>query len=284
MLEIGTLAAFAVLATPLSAVAADCPERFEGSDLQEAALAVEEAWRKMDSDRVETATADATTAVECAAAILSEADVAAYFRVRGYAEFLAGDVPAAELSLLAARRIEPRYSIPTDLVGESHPIRKMFDTLAYRATADPNPLPRPAEGELIVDGSRFATSVPSERPFVFQRVDADGALAETIVADPGRIPEYVEYTPPVFVGVPDPPRRPISRSLLIAGVATSAAGTAGMLASAQVKKDWLSRVECASEDECQGMIRTNQTLGRGGIVVTAAGAALGVGAVAVGRW
>jgi hypothetical protein len=123
---------------------------------------------------------------------------------------------------------------------------------------------------------------------VFQRLDREGAVVETLIAAPGQIPQYIEYSPPVFVDVvqPDPvPRKPpISRPLLVAGVSATAVGVGGMLASAQSQKAWKSSKECAPIGACPGMIRFNQTVGKGGIAVAAAGAALGIGAVAVGRW
>ena len=239
----------------------------------------------MDSGRVEAAAVEADRAVICSSEALTEEEVASYFRVRGYAEFLAGDVPAAELSLLAARRIQPRFAIPDDLVVQSHPIRKMFDTLAYRPIIPRTLLQPPAEGELVVDGIREATSVPSERPFVWQRLDNTGLVAETLVARPGEIPRYIEYTPPVFVDDLRPGPRPrTSRTLLIAGLSATTVGAASMLVSAKVASDWRTSPECAPLGSCPGMIRTNQTLGFGGIAVTATGAALGASAVAVGRW
>jgi len=283
MLSIQKAAAFAAMILPSLAVGAECAEATDASDLLAATEAVEEAWRSMDSERVEAAAAEANRAVACVGAPLAGEDVASYFRVRGYAEFLAGDVPASELSLLAARRIQPRYVIPDDLVVESHPLRKMFDTLAYRTIEEPTSLERPAEGELIVDGIREASEAPSDRPFVFQRLDREGAMAETLVAGVGEVPVYIEYTPAVFVDDPGPRPR-TSRTLLIAGIGASVVGSASMYASFQVEKQWKASKECSVEPNCPGMVLTNQVLGGGGIAVTAAGAALGVGAVAVGRW
>ena len=279
----------ACLLAPSVAAGVECEAQTDVEDLRAAADSVEEAWRAMDSHRVEAAATSATVAVQCASVSLAPDDVATFFRVRGFAEYLAGDIPAAELSLLAARRIQPRYVLPDDLVGQSHPLRKMFVTLVYRATAARSPLPRPAVGVLVIDGIVNATSTPSERPFVFQQLDDDGAVVASSILGAGDRPEYLEYTPPVFVDVVQPDAvgirsRRTSRTLFVAGLGATAVGVAGMVASAQIERDWKARPECADPEECRGMIRANLGLGLGGIAVTATGAALGVGAVVVGRW
>jgi len=274
---------------PALAFGGECETVSTESDLQDAVSEVEAAWKAMDSERVDAAANRARTVVECVGEAISPEGVASFFRVRGYAEYLAGDIPAAELSLLAARRIQPRYLLPEDLVAENHPMRQMYLTLAYRPTAVREPLPRPALGVLVVDGSSPATSTPIERPYVFQHVDDAGSVMTSGVYAAGSRPTYVEYTPPVFVDVVQPNavglrHRHTSRTLFIAGLGAVVAGTASMITSAQLERDWRSRPECADPEACRGLIRANQAFGIGGIAVTASGAALGVGAVAVGRW
>jgi len=255
---------------PTIAHGGDCEHPHDVDALREAVTSVEQAWREMDSERVQLAVGRADVAVTCASAALSPEDVAGYFRVRGYGAFLAGDIPTAELSLLAARRIHPRYVLPEDLVADSHPMRKMFVTLAYRPTVERAPLGRPAQGVLVVDGVSDATSVPTERPFVFQHLDAAGAVLSTSVLEVGERPRFVEYTPPVFVDVVQPDavgvrQRRTSRTLFIAGLSAAVVGAGGMVASAQVERDWKARPECADPEACRGMIRANLALGWGGL-------------------
>jgi hypothetical protein len=274
---------------PALAFAGECESVTTAADLRQAATEVESAWKAMDSERVDAFANRARIVVECLGETLSSEDTASYFRVRGYAEYLAGDIPAAEHSLLAARRIQPRYLIPEDLVAENHPMRKMFLTLAYRPTAVREPLPKPASGVLVVDGTSPATSTPTERPYVFQQIDAAGAVMTSAVFETGARPSYAEYTPPVFVDVVQPNavgirRRRTSQTLFIAGLGGVVVGAASMMTSAQLERDWKSRPECADPEVCRGLIRANMAFGIGGIAVTATGAALGVSAVAMGRW
>jgi len=185
-------------------------------------------------------------------------------RLRGLEAFLGRDTPTAAAAFNAARAVDPAITLPDSMAPAGNPLRAVWDT-----QLDPGPgtaLRGARRGQLYVDGAT-ATSVPTERPFVFQWID--GVRVEGGITTADALPSYPRA------------RHPAATPLMVAsGVAAAAAVASYGLA-------WAARDEWEHPDGAESFesayMRTNA------FSIAAAGA--GIGAVGllgtslvVARW
>ncbi len=165
-----------------------------------------DAWSRLDLPALRAAAEALDESLPCVSEVLGPQDAAAWWRIRALLAFSAGDLAATETALARARQVQPTYVLPTNVVSEQHPLRRMWEAAATRPAPVLAPLPASAEGWLQVDGRR-ATDAPAAEPYLLQWVQASGAVGLTEVVVPPSVPAY-----PV-----PPPDRHRSRHLLIAG-------------------------------------------------------------------
>jgi hypothetical protein len=171
------------------------------SDVVAAVARGEEAFGAMSSADLEKAANDATSLIGCLDEQLTKADVASYFRLRGYLAFVQRDKAAALTWFDAAKALIPSYVLPASLVSENHPLRGLYDSAEG---GDPPlgaaPLSAPTAGFVTVSGARTEVA-PVGRPWVLQQLDANGRVVQTALVMAGEpMPELVV----VGGGTPDP--------------------------------------------------------------------------------
>lgn len=177
---------------------------------------------------------------------------------------LVRDEERAGLAFLAARRIEPSYRFPTDLVPQEHPTRTAYMGLPLDEAilADLEAIPR---GAVLVDGRRD-TQRPTNLPAMVQLVDDGGAVRWTRYAWPGEpLPPYPDDLVAVKEG--HPWRVPL---LVTSGASVVAAAVLyGAAASSHAR--WEDPQQQVDDEDA--LRRQNNTL---------FGGSLGVGALAIG--
>lgn len=190
-------AGFAVamlLATPAWASCTD----LGAADLARARVDAEAAIEGLEPDRL-VAIADTLHAdVRCVREPLTTHDIAALYRVLGFAAFVE-DRDMARQWFAAARALDPDYQLPPVLLSERHPMRRLYDESTPQDVPR-RPTPPPSVGLLRVDGVE-ATTVPEGRPYLLQHVGPDGGVLLTeVVPSDGATPTYEVRTAP-----PPPP-------------------------------------------------------------------------------
>ncbi|MCA9494460.1 MAG: hypothetical protein KC621_31250 [Myxococcales bacterium] len=241
------------------------------SELREALDLALGAWSQFDLPGLQDAGGAARDIVGCLGEIVGPEDVAAYWRVQGLVGFSKGDIARTELALAVARRVQPTYNLPVDLVPERHPLYKMWVGAASAPPPQMGELAAPRIGWLQVDGRR-STTAPEDHPYVFQWVTDQGVTSTQHVAV-GTHPAY-ELPPPVL--------HHTSRKVFIGGVASAVVG-GGAMVGAGLLRDYYNNAP-AEDGELNGVRTVNLALGVGGIGLAVVGGGLGVGAVAINDW
>lgn len=182
--------------------AQDC-EGVDGSPdaLLEHMLEADRAWRSRaeDPEAVERVVPDAVAAAElavlCATEPLPSRRIAAFFRARALGAFVAREADSVRLDLRAACQIHPGYTLPEEVAGEGHPLRKIWEGACVVEPAPFAELAEGQEGTVTIDGEARLTA-PADRPYVFQLVDADDKVLSTQLLEQGALPTYLEVEPP----------------------------------------------------------------------------------------
>lgn len=153
------------------------PERLD------AALATaERAYASLDVPAFERSMTEVDFVVPCLDAPVSPEVAARLHRMRGLGRFAAGDVPGADRSLQAARRLEPAYVFAEEMLPRGFELRDRYEALS----TEPLPtqrLPRPSrDARPWIDGTP-SRQRPVDTPTVWQ-LERGGALVETRYLEP----------------------------------------------------------------------------------------------------
>jgi hypothetical protein len=172
----------------LGAAHAACDESTTVSDVESAADALYSAFGAMDAEGVASARARLQDAVPCLGEAIT-ANAAAHVHVaRGMSEFTLRNSPAARADFAAARSVVPGGGLP-DVVAEGNPIWKDYEATDL-GSLEPEVLPTPADGTLILDG-RPTNRRLAGLPVIVQVVDAAGTpLVTALVESGGALPSY----------------------------------------------------------------------------------------------
>ncbi len=269
---------FALLVT---VAAAACPAT--SADVQTALEDAETAFGGMDLGAFRAATDRAGDEVGCLRDALPRSLAARLHRVEGLRAFVDNDVVRATAAFASARAIEPNYQFPEALVPAEHPVRERYvqqDPLSGGEA----PVPRPADGQIEVDG-RPGAPRPISRPVVTQWVRGDGSIPASAYVWPGD--PLFDYAPTGALVAETPVRHPSTSArtsiplAIGAGAAAALAGGTWFVSNA-AHQDYYGD-DVAPKDLDALRARTNSfffaSLGTG-----AAAVGLGVGAVIVGKW
>jgi hypothetical protein len=248
---------------------AGCPP----TALSEAVSDAEKAFVAMEASALDRAHAEARGALDCQEQPLTPVLCAGVHRVEALKAFVDGDDDATILSFQAMLDTQPGYDLPDELAPPGSPLRDTLDQARQFDTSEPFPLPLPAEGWLTVDGRR-AIAAPSGRPFVFQRMLDDGAVAQTAYVPLGKpFPRY----PLRDVGSGAEPEQPSARSgkgLLVAGAALAIVGAGAYGTAFATRGAYTSAVAEGDADRIESTHRVTNLLTVGGLVGLAGGGTL----------
>lgn len=161
---------------------ADCTFRATPDRLSAALDAAERAYVSLDVPSFERAMTEVDFVVPCLEAAADPALSARLHRMRGLGRFAAGDKAGAELSLRAAKALEPQYVFPDDVLPKGFELRDVYEGLP----TEPPPtdaLPRPARGAVAWLDGTDAHRRPTNVPVLWQLQDGD-SIRETRYLEP----------------------------------------------------------------------------------------------------
>ncbi|GDX81169.1 hypothetical protein LBMAG42_29800 [Deltaproteobacteria bacterium] len=241
-----------VWALSVGLAAEPCAVSRTGEELRTALDGADQAWGD-DAANFAVAVDAVRRILPCVNEPVDPATAAHVHRVEGLAAFAARDLKAARLAFSAAKGVDPAWAMPETVAAEGSPLRAEWTGVA--ALSETIQLPAPRNGELRVDGVTTMQR-PEARPALVQVVDERGrAVTSAWVPVGGRLPAYAKKPGPGW--------------WIAAGA--SAAGGAALLGAAYLANDEYQR----STTEVEADAARAQVNGL-------AGAAAGVGAVAVG--
>ncbi|MCX6715186.1 MAG: hypothetical protein NTX72_05235 [Candidatus Uhrbacteria bacterium] len=117
-------------------------------------------------------------------------DAAAFHRLMALSAFTQKDLSRVSAEFHAARKFEPGYEFPVDVVPEGHRLRKLYEQAASLEDGKLEPVFSPEGGYVTVGGVRGAPR-PEKTPVIIQVFDAydpiskKQALIETRYLQPG---------------------------------------------------------------------------------------------------
>ncbi len=177
-----------------------CEAPVAGDALQAQMAAAEAGWRSMDAEAFVEGVTDVNVSLACLYEVLLPEEIVRYYQLQGLAAFQSGNSEAADAWFTAARSLDPDAELPEGLVRSGHPARTRYEQVA--PVAGVAWLPPPTEGSLWIDGAE-SLEAPTARAYLFQRLDGQGALAQTAVVLAGASPPSYEWVAP---GQEDPDR------------------------------------------------------------------------------
>lgn len=186
------------LLTSLSLAAATCPATVEHNVVFTNAMTeAEEAFSALDLEAFQLALDSAVFAVPCLTELVSPAEAAQFHRLQALRQFLANEENEALSSFQSARRADPAYEFPAELVPNGHAIRDLYAQAA--ALPEGQPAPTPQIGTVYVDGLAQGPLSP-QGPNLVQVLGEDGVRSSTYRL-PGDAPSYASV-PATEVGRP----------------------------------------------------------------------------------
>jgi hypothetical protein len=254
---------------------AACPAPVPSTALAAHIDEAEASFAAHDPERFAEQSTAARADLECLAEALPRPTAADQHRLVGLAAFVARDADLAVRSFASARALEPAWTFPESLVPAGHPIRDDYASMDPASSPTAPVLPSRG-GRVEIDGGT-ATTRPLDRPVVFQRFDASGAVVMTHWVAPGEaLPAYDVRRPR------DPATRPLAYGAAGAGVVGI-----GLLVGARLSLAGYDGIDAgtpagqAALDPARN--RTNALLGAS---AGAGGAAIaaGISALVVQRW
>ena len=164
---------------------ATCPETFDTAQLVEAASGAEYAFTQNDTVAFASGRETVLARLRCQSDPLSPAAIARVHRVQALAAFLETDEGRVAAALAGLLTAEPGHQLPMDLIHDRHRIRAQLG-LAGLMLREPGtePLLAPPSGWIEVNGTA-ATSLPTVRTAVLQRIDGQGHVVQTHYWWPG---------------------------------------------------------------------------------------------------
>ena len=260
---------------------AACPEP---STRAAVALPVAEAlqgFAAMDAERFAGARDRASSALPCLTEPLAPPEAAAFHGLMALDAFLRQDDAAAVNSFRAALSADSWYALPPDTVPEAHPIRVQFQVAESLTGSISTELPDLSPDSINVDGAP-ATTAPTDRPAILQRMVESGAVADTAYVPAGSpLPAWSQQVPLIAEPLPTEREPPV---LLAAATGASllASGACFGLAS-RAHNAFVSPETESGYPENPSALRTQANSLTWASIGTGA-LALGLGTVTVVRW
>jgi len=158
----------------------DCPDESTLEDFQAAARAGERAFANIDLPALTRAREMALDTLPCLAAPITPEVAAGFHRMMAMAAFTAGDEPLVLAEFHAARRLDPGYAIPREVVPAGHPLVRLYDQ-SVEASSEDRELEAvipPLCGTVVVDGTPQGLR-PRGLSALLQVYQADGQLTRT---------------------------------------------------------------------------------------------------------
>jgi len=208
-----------------------CDEPTTTPQLAAALVRSDDAFVAADLPAFEQATTEARSTVACVEEVVPVKLVAQLHRTEGLAAFFEQDVDRAGQAFAAARRLDPLYRFPSQVVPPGNPLLDVFVAVDL-ADGPSSSVPDPAEGSIRVDGRR-ANTRPDALPTLFQRLGGEGRVVDSRYLWPGDpLPPYpvaqavVDTPPPVATkaSVRTPLRWGAGAAALTSGLLYGAAG------------------------------------------------------------
>ncbi|OGL93367.1 hypothetical protein A3H12_04035 [Candidatus Uhrbacteria bacterium RIFCSPLOWO2_12_FULL_47_9] len=111
-------------------------------------------------------------------------DASAFHRLMALSAFTQKDLSRVSAEFHAARKFEPGYEFPIDVVPEGHRLRKLYDQAAALEDGKLEPVFPPDGGYVTVGGVRGAAR-PEKTPVIIQVFDPFNKILETRYLQPG---------------------------------------------------------------------------------------------------
>ena len=164
---------------------AECAELVSSRSFGQMISEGDGAFADLDEATFYSARARARNAIPCLKEPLDTAKVAAWHRLDALGHFLERDHGGTVRSFRSVLTVAPGYLLPESLAPEDHPLRIDFEAAQGLGSGPSEALPPPADGSLLIDGVN-TLEVPLDRPYLFQRLDASGMVAQSTVVDSGQ--------------------------------------------------------------------------------------------------
>lgn len=169
---------------PRTALAA-CEAPTTLSELTSVEMSAQSAFADMDADKLLTSSTLARTKIlPCLTEPLTVGATAGFHRLMALEAFINGDKARTLSEFHAARRLEPGYSFPVEVVDLNHPLRALYETSASLADGEAQAVYPPQGGYMMVAGVRNAARY-KDTPVVIQVFGQGGVLMETRYVQPG---------------------------------------------------------------------------------------------------
>ena len=165
-------------------VESDCERAASPADFYLASDMGEQAFVDLDIEGLVVAQADALWALRCANQQISDKMAASFHRLMALSAFTEGDEARVLVEFHAARRLEPGYLIPPEVVPRGHPLRLHYEASINVEMGAPEPIYPPSGGYVVVDGVKGAPRF-TETSCIVQVFDIDHQLVETVYMGAG---------------------------------------------------------------------------------------------------
>lgn len=215
---------------------AACVSNTTFSDVLDAVLQAEDAYRVLDRDLLEARVTFAETRLSCLGDPIGRDLAASFHRMEALHAFLKKDETSAALFFGAARSIMPAYKFPEDLVPADNYLQTLYTKLDL-STLTRETIPAAAEGKILFDGIE-TTERPKDVPTIFQILDSASMAAITQLVMPGApLPYYKaaiapppeEPKEPLLQTLPLTPRKLVGTGLVVASLGGTAISTYNLL-------------------------------------------------------
>ncbi|OGL97023.1 hypothetical protein A2318_04620 [Candidatus Uhrbacteria bacterium RIFOXYB2_FULL_45_11] len=120
----------------------------------------------------------------CLQDAITPRDAAAFHRLMALAAFTQKDLVRVRAEFHAARKFEPGYEFPVDVVPQEHRLRTLYDQAASLEDGKLEPVFPPDGGYVTVGGVRGAPR-PEKTPVIIQVFDPFNKILETRYLQPG---------------------------------------------------------------------------------------------------
>jgi hypothetical protein len=178
----------------LSAHAA-CPTTQSSAELVSALDDAQEAYASLEVEAFRAAMDGAHQKLPCLNEEVTRHLAAELHRFEGLLGFLDRDMERSQRAFASARAIEPNYKFPIALVPDGHPVLVQYIALDPSAGGSAR-LADPLQGRILLDGEATQQR-PGDLPTLFQRLDPEGSVLETVYLWPGdAVPPYPSRAPP----------------------------------------------------------------------------------------
>lgn len=205
----------------------ECAERSTVASLQAAIQQAEGAYAQLDLPGFEGAVEGARAAVPCLEEVVPPSTVAALHRAEGLSAFVASDLDRSRRAFGAARRVQPSYRFPREMVPEDNPVLDAYAAFDVN-TATTVTVASPASGTLRIDGQPTRER-QADVPVLLQWLEVDGAVGLSAYLWPGD--PLPAYPLPITQVEDDAPSTPKLRQRLLIGAGAGVLATGGLYAA-----------------------------------------------------